>query len=81
MGRTVEDIYGDHFNSPTLRGLVSVLHDKLQLQARYALLEYEASMEGRSACSELYQTISRMEADQIERLGAALVMELQPARF
>jgi hypothetical protein len=78
MPRTLEEIHKDHSDSPTLRGLVSVLHDKLELRARYALLEYEALMEGRSACSELYRVMSRTESDQIARLSAALVIELQP---
>jgi hypothetical protein len=78
MPRTLEQVHRDHPDSPALRGLVSVLHDKLQLRARYALLEYEAGMEGRVACSELYRTMSRMESDQIERLSVALAIELQP---
>lgn len=78
---TLQDICGDQSDSRTLRGLVSVLNDKLQMQARYALLEYEANMEGRSACSRLYQALNHMEADQIERLSSVLVRELQPARL
>ena len=78
---TLQDIYGDQPDSRTLRGLVSVLNDKLQMQARYALWEYEANMAGHSACSRLYQTLNHMEADQIERLSSVLVKELQPARL
>lgn len=62
-----------------LRGLVGVLNEKLQLRSRYALLDYEAAVEGHSRCSELYRVMSRIEADQIERLSAALVDELQSA--
>jgi hypothetical protein len=81
MPRTLEEIHQDHPDSPTLRGLVGVLNDKLQLRARYALLEYEAGMEGRRDCSQLYRAMSRMESDQIARLGAALAIELGPDRF
>ena len=47
MPRTLEEIHRESSDSPTLRGLVGVLNEKLQLRARYALLEYEAGMEGR----------------------------------
>jgi hypothetical protein len=77
MPRTLEEIHHGSADSPALRGLVGVLNDKLQLRARYALLEYEAGMEGRAECSELYRVISRIESDQIARLSAALVMELR----
>jgi len=77
LPRTLEEIHREHADSPALRGLVGVLHEKLQLRSRYALLEYEAAMEGRSTCSELYRVMSRIEADQIARLSAALVIELQ----
>jgi hypothetical protein len=78
MPRTLEEIHASHADSPALRGLVSVLHEKLDLRGRYALLEYEALMEGRVACSDLYRVMSRIESDQIARLSAALVIELQP---
>lgn len=77
MRRTLEEIRQEHVDSSALRGLVGVLHEKLQLRARYALLEYEAAMEGRSECSELYRVISRIEKDQIARLSYALLVELQ----
>jgi len=75
----LEEIRQEHADSPVLRGLVGVLHEKLQLRSRYAFLDYEAAMEGHSRCSELYRVISRIEADQIARLSAALVTELQTA--
>jgi len=81
MPRTLEQIHRDDSDSSTLRGLVSVLHDKLQLRARYALLEYEAGAEGRPECSELYRALSRIESDQIARLSAALATELYPTDF
>jgi hypothetical protein len=77
MPRTLEEVHRDADTS-ALRGLVSVLHEKLQLRARYALLEYEAGMEGHLEWSELYRSLSRSESDQIERLSAALTVELQP---
>jgi hypothetical protein len=77
--RTLKEIHGDHSDSPALRGLVGVLHEKLRLRARYALLEYEASLEGRPRCSELYRALSRIESDQIARLSSALAVELQEA--
>jgi hypothetical protein len=76
MPRTLEEIHHESADSPALRGLVGVLNEKLQLRARYALLEYEAGMEGRAECSELYRVMSRMESNQIARLSAALVIEL-----
>jgi hypothetical protein len=79
LPRTLEEIREEHADSPVLRGLVRVLNDKLQLRSRYAFLDYEAAMEGHSQCSELYRTISRIEADQIARLSAVLVTELQSA--
>jgi hypothetical protein len=77
MPRTLEEIHAEHDDSPALRGLVGVLNDKLQLRARYALLEYEAGMEGHAQWAELYRVISRIESDQIARLGAALASELR----
>lgn len=79
MPTTLEEIHGEHSDSPALRGLVGVLNEKLQLRARYALLEYEASMEGRRECADLYRALSRIESDQIARLSAALSVELQEA--
>jgi hypothetical protein len=78
MPRTLEEIHSRHADSPALRGLVGVLHEKLQLRARYALLEYEALMEGRVECSDLYREMSRTESDQIARLSAVLTVELRP---
>ena len=77
MPRTLEEIHRESFESPTLRGLVGVLNEKLQLRARYALLEYEAGMEGRPDCAALYRVMSRIESDQIARLSAVLAIELQ----
>ena len=77
MPRTLEEIHRESPDSPALRGLVGVLNEKLQLRARYALLEYEAGMEGRADCSALYRVMSRIESDQIARLSAALVSELE----
>jgi hypothetical protein len=79
LRRTLEEIRHEHGDSPVLRGLVRLLNDKLQLRARYAFLDYEAAQEGRSQCSELYRVISRIEAEQIARVSAALVAELQSA--
>jgi hypothetical protein len=76
MPRSLEEIHRKTSDSPALRGLVGVLNEKLQLRARYALLEYEAGLEGRRECSELYRVMSRMESDQIARLSAALASEL-----
>lgn len=77
MPRTLEDIHHESPDSPALRGLVGVLNEKLQLRARYALLEYEAGMEGRRDCSALYRVLSRIESDQIARLSVVLASELQ----
>lgn len=75
MPRTLEEIHRSSSDSPALRGLVGVLNEKLQLRARYALLEYEAGMEGRPEWSDLYRVLSRIESDQIARLGAVLAAE------
>ena len=77
MPRTLEEIHQESHDSPALRGLVGVLNEKLQLRARYALLEYEAGMEGRPDCSVLYRVMSRIESDQIARLSAVLAIELE----
>ena len=77
MPRTLEQIHRESPDSPALRGLVGVINEKLQLRARYALLEYEAGIEGRLECSELYRLMSRIESVQIARLSAALAIELQ----
>ena len=79
LRRTLEEIREEHADSPVLRGLVRVLNEKLQLRSLYAFLDYEAAMEGHSQCSELYRVISRIEADQIARLSAVLITELQSA--
>jgi hypothetical protein len=79
LPRTLEEVREAHADSPVLRGLVRVLNEKLQLRSRYAFLDYEAAVEGRSECSELYRVISRIETDQIARLSAALATELQSA--
>jgi hypothetical protein len=75
--RTLEDIHRESPDSPVLRGLVGVLNEKLQLRARYDLLEYEAGMEGRCECAALFREMSRTESEQIARLGAALTSELR----
>ena len=77
MPRTLEDIHRGSPDSPVLRGLVGVLNEKLQLRARYDLLEYEAGVEGRWECSALFREMSRTESEQIARLGAALTSELR----
>src|SRR2546423_8184474 len=79
MLRTLEEIHYESHDSPALRGLVGVLDEKLQLRARYALLEYEAGMEGRTDWSALYRVMSRIESDQIARLSAVLASELESA--
>jgi hypothetical protein len=56
MPRTLEEIQETAPAAQTLRGLVSVLNDKLQMRSRYALLEYEAALEGRDESSELFWT-------------------------
>lgn len=77
MPRTLEQIHRESADSPALRALVGVLNEKLQLRARYALLEYEAGMEGSREYSELYRVMTRMESAQIARLSAALASELE----
>jgi hypothetical protein len=77
MPRTIEEISRDHYPSATLKGLVGVLDEKLQMRTRYALLEYEATTEQRPECSELWRALSRAESRQIELLGAALTLQLQ----
>ena len=72
MPRTLEEIQRDNADSSALRGLVGVLNDKLQLRARYGLLEYEADMDGRQEFAELYRDLSRIECEQIARLSDAL---------
>jgi hypothetical protein len=79
LPRTLEEIRQEHADSAVLRGLVGLLNDKLQLRSRYAFLDYEAAMAGHAQCSELVRAISRMEADQIARLSAVLLTELQSA--
>lgn len=79
MPRTLEDIHRGEAGSATLRGIVSVLNDKLALRTRYALLEYESGLEGRLETAELYQALSRSETDAIGRLFDALVSELDEA--
>jgi hypothetical protein len=81
MPRTLEEIHRESPDSPALRGLVGVLNEKLQLRARYDLLEYEAGMEGRRECAELFRLMSRIESEQIARLGAALATELRSQDF
>jgi hypothetical protein len=81
MRRTLEEIHRESPDSPALRGLVGVLNEKLQLRARYDLLEYEAGMEGRREWSALYRVMSRIESEQIAQLGAALASELRSQDF
>ena len=81
MLRTLEEIHRESPDSPTLRGLAGVLSEKLQLRARYDLLEYEAAMEGRRECSALFREMSRLESTQIARLGAVLASELRSEDF
>jgi hypothetical protein len=77
MPRTLEEIHRESPDSPALRGLVGVLNDKLQLRARYALLEYEAGAEGRADWSQLVRLMNRLESEQIARLRAALALEFK----
>ena len=77
MPRTLEEIHRESPDSPALRGLVGVLNDKLQLRARYALLEYEAGAEGRADWSHLVRLMSRLESEQIARLRSALALEFK----
>jgi hypothetical protein len=81
MPRTLEEIQRDNADSSALRGLVGVLNDKLQLRARYGLLEYEAGLDGRQDFAELYRYLSRIEREQIARLSGALAIELRPPDF
>lgn len=81
MPRTLEEIHRESPDSPALRGLVGVLNEKLQLRARYDLLEYEADMEGRQEWSALYRVMSRIESEQIAQLGAALASEARSQDF
>jgi len=77
MPRTLEEIYRESPDSPALRGLVGVLNEKLQLRARYTLLEYEPGMEGRADWSALYRAMSRIESDQIAQLTTVLGVEVE----
>lgn len=77
MPRTLEEIHRESPDSPALRGLVGVLNDKLQLRARYALLEYEAGAEGRADWSQLVRLMGRLESEQIARLRSALALEFK----
>ena len=81
MPRTLEEIQRDNADNAALRGLVGVLNDKLQLRARYGLLEYEAGMDGRWDFAELYRDLSRIECEQMARLTGALALELHPPDF
>ncbi len=81
MLRTLEEIHRESPDSPVLRGLAGVLNEKLQVLARYGLLEYEAGMEGRPEVSTLFREMSRIESEQIARLGAALTNELRAQDF
>jgi hypothetical protein len=81
MPRTLEEIQQNNADSSALRGLVGVLNDKLQLRARFGLLEYEAGMDGRWDFAELYRDLSRIECDQIARLTGALAIALHPKDF
>jgi hypothetical protein len=81
MRRTLEEIQQDNADSSALRGLIGVLNDKLQLRARYGLLEYEAGMDGHWNFAELYRDLSRLECEQIARLTGVLAIELHPADF
>jgi hypothetical protein len=78
MPRTLEEITHDQADSMTLRGLVSVLNDKLQLRSRYALLEYEAGLEGRHEASELFRSLVRMESAQIDKLITTIAATVRP---
>jgi hypothetical protein len=68
MPRTLEEIQAGAEMSRTLCGLVSVLDAKLALRSRYALLEYEAALEGRDESSELFRSLQVSESVQIERV-------------
>lgn len=81
MPRTLEEIQETAASSQTLRGLVSVLNDKLQLRSRYALLEYEAALEGHSESSDLFRSLHVSESDAIARLLDALVLETENGAF
>jgi hypothetical protein len=75
MPRTLEQIRQEHPDSDTLRDLVGVLHEKLALRSRYAMIRYEAGQEGRTACFELIRALHALEQKQIERLCAVLASE------
>jgi hypothetical protein len=77
MPRTLHDITAEQRDSATLRGLVSVLHAKLELRARYSLLEYEAGHEGRPNCAALFRELAAADRESIERLATALAAELK----
>ena len=81
MLRTLEEIHRESPDSPALRGLAGVLSEKLQMRARYDLLEYEAGMEGRREWSALFREMSRLESEQIAVLGAALASEFRSQDF
>jgi hypothetical protein len=73
---SLEQIRQEHPDSKTLRGLVGVLQEKLELRARYPMLRYEAGAENRVECFELIRSLSALEQQQIERLSAVLAHEL-----
>jgi hypothetical protein len=73
---SLEQIRQEHPDSETLRGLVGVLQEKLDLRSRYPMLRYEAGAEGRVECFELIRSLSALEQKQIERLAAVLAVEL-----
>jgi hypothetical protein len=73
---SLEQIRREHPDSHTLRSLVGVLHEKLDLAARYPMLRYEAGAEGRVECFEVIRALSALEHKQIERLSAVLATEL-----
>lgn len=76
MTRTLQEIQGDEPESRLLLDLVSVLQTKLELRARYSLLEYDAAQEGRSDWSELIRRLSCSERAQIDSLCAVLAVDM-----
>jgi hypothetical protein len=80
MPRTLHDITAGERDSATLRGLVSVLHAKLELRSRYPLMEYEAGFEGRDRHAALFRELAAVDRSVIQRLSNELATELAEVR-
>lgn len=68
MARNLEEIRKDQEGYATVRNLVAVLHDKLDLASRYGIYEFEATEEGLAACAATFEDLAHSEREQISRL-------------